>query len=93
MRIEVDVGVDVGSPEACCEEGRGERVVCARGKVWHGSGGGHVLAHSGKIDHAIGSFTARAAGTGLRLRLQGEWKGMLSMREGGEVKARAEGNR
>ena len=27
----------------------------------------HELAHSGKIDHAIGSFTARAAGTGLRL--------------------------
>ena len=72
LRIGVNVGVDVGSPEGCCGEGRGERVVCARGKVWHGSGGAHELAHSGKIDHAIGSSTARAAGTGLRGRHQGE---------------------
>ena len=25
MRIEVDVGLNIGSPEACCGEGRGER--------------------------------------------------------------------
>ena len=75
MRIEVDVGLNIGSPEACCGEGRGERVVCARGKVWHGSGGGHELAHSGKSDHAIAVSTARAAGRGLRFRPQGEWKG------------------
>ena len=48
MRIGVDIGVDIGSHEACCVEGRGERVVCAREKVWQGSRGGHGLAHSGK---------------------------------------------
>ena len=56
----MDVGVYVGSPEAYCGEGRGERVVCARGKVWHGSGGGHELAHSRKSDQTIASSTARA---------------------------------
>ena len=74
MRIGVDVGVDVGSPEVCCGEGRGQRVVCARGKVWQGSGGGHELAHSRKSDQTIAFSTARAAGWGLRLRSQGECK-------------------
>ena len=27
MRIGVDIDVDVGSHEACCGEGRGERVI------------------------------------------------------------------
>ena len=68
----MDVGVYVGSPEAYCEEGRGERVVCARGKVWQGSGGGPELAHSEESDHTIASSTARAARRGLRLRIRGE---------------------
>ena len=72
MRIGVVVGVDEGSHEACCGDGRGGRVVCARGKVWYGSGGGHELAHSRKSDHAIASSTARAAGWGLRLWPRGD---------------------
>ena len=69
------VGKDVGSPQVCCGEEREQRVVCARGKVWQGSGGGPELAHSGKSDHAIAVSTARAAGRGLRFRPQGdhEW--------------------
>ena len=74
MRIGVVVGVDEGSHEACCGDGRGGRVVCARGKVWYGSGGGHELAHSRKSDHAIAFSTARAASRGLRLRLRGEYE-------------------
>ena len=70
----MDVGVDLGSTEACCGEGRGQRVVCARAKVWKGSGGGQKLAHSEESDHTIASSTARAAGLGLRLRPQGECK-------------------
>ena len=66
-RIGVDFGVDVGSPEVYCGDGRGKRVVCARGKAWYRSGGGHELAHSRKNDHAIAFSTARAAGWGLRL--------------------------
>ena len=75
MRIGVVVGKDVGSPEVCCGEGREQRVVCARGKVWQGSGGGPELAHSGKSDHAIAVSTARAAASGLRFRTHGdhEW--------------------
>ena len=72
LMIKVNVGVDVGSLEVCCGEGRGKRVVCARGKVWQGSGGGHELAHSRKSDQTIASSTARAARWGLRLRLRGE---------------------
>ena len=36
MRIGVDVGVDRGSHEACCGDGRGGKVICARNKgmVW-----------------------------------------------------------
>ena len=68
----MDVGVYVGSPEAYCGEGRGDRVVCARGKVWQGSGDGPELAHSEESDHTIASSTAGAAGWGLRLRPQGE---------------------
>ena len=63
----MDVGVYVGSPEAYCGEGRGDRVVCARGKVWQGSGDGPELAHSEESDHTIASSTARAARRGLRL--------------------------
>ena len=74
MRIGVDIGVDLGSHEACCVEGRGERVVCAREKVWQGSGGGYGLAHSGKSDHVIASSTARAAVRALRLWPRGEFK-------------------
>ena len=74
VNIGVDVGVGVGSPDACCGEGRGERVVCARGKVWHGSGGGHKLAHSRRSDHAIASSTAHAVGRGLRLKPRGKRK-------------------
>ena len=70
----MDIGVDIGSHEACCVEGRGERVVCAREKVWQVSGGGHGLAHSGKSDHAIASSTARAAGRTLKLWPRGECK-------------------
>ena len=66
----MDFGVDVGSPEVCCGDGRGKRVVCARAKVWKGSGGGQKLAHSEESDHTIASSTARAAGFGLRLRPQ-----------------------
>ena len=66
----MDVGVYVGSPEAYCEEGRGERVVCARGKVWQEMV--LELAHSEESDHTIASSTARAARTGLRLRIRGE---------------------
>ena len=77
MRIGVDVGVGVGSPEACCGEGRGERGWSVREERCgrQGSGGGHELAHSGKSDHAIAVSTARAAGRGLRFRPQGdhEW--------------------
>ena len=75
MRIGVVVGKDVGSPEVCCGEEREQRVVCARGKVWQGSGGGPELAHSGKSDHAIAVSTARAAASGLRFRTHGdhEW--------------------
>jgi len=40
MRIGVVVGVDDGSHEVCCVDGRGDRVVCARIKGWYGSGGG-----------------------------------------------------
>ena len=72
MRIGVVVGVDEGSHEACCGDGRGGRVICARGKRWYGSGGGHELAHSRKSDQTIASSTARAARWGLRLRLRGE---------------------
>ena len=68
----MDVGVYVGSPEAYCGEGRGDRVVCARGKVWQRSGDGPELAHSEESDHTIASSTARAARTGLRLRIRGE---------------------
>ena len=74
MRIGVVVGVDEGSHEACCGDGRGGRVVCARGKVWYGSGGGHELAHSRKSDHAIASSTARAADRGSRLRPRGDYE-------------------
>ena len=70
----MDIGVDIGSHEAFCVEERGERVVCAREKVWQGSGGGHELAHSGKSDHAIASSTARAAVRALRLWSRGECK-------------------
>ena len=73
-RIGEDVGVDLGSTEACCGEGRGQRVVCARAKVWKGSGGGQKLAHSRKSDQTIAVSTARAAGWGLRLWPRGEWK-------------------
>ena len=72
MRIGVDVGVDVASPEAYCREGRGERVVCARGRVWQGSGGGPELAHSEESDHTIASSTARAARRGSRFRPRGD---------------------
>ena len=74
MRIGVDVGVDRGSHDAFCGDGRGGRVVCARIKGWYGSGGGHKLAHSGKSDQTIASSTARAASRGLRLRLRGEYE-------------------
>ena len=78
MRIGVVVGVDEGSDEACCVNGRGGRVICARGKGWYGSGGGHKLAHSRKSDQTIASSTARAARWDLRLRLRGDdvWNGM-----------------
>ena len=78
MRIGVGIDVDVGSHEACCGEGRGERVICARVKGWYGSGVGRELAHSRKNDHAIASSTARAAGWGLRLWSRGdcEWNAM-----------------
>ena len=68
------VGVNVGSSQAYCGEGRGEREVCARGTVWQRSGGGPELAHSEESDHTITSSTARAAGWGLRLGPQGERK-------------------
>ena len=68
----MDVGVNVGSPEAFCGEGRGERVVCARGKVWQGSGDGPELANSEESDHTIASSTARAARRGLRLGIRVE---------------------
>ena len=74
MRIGVDVGVDRGSHEACCGDGRGGKVICARKKGWYGSGGGHKLAHSRKSDQTIAVSTARAAGWGLRLWPRGEWK-------------------
>ena len=38
MRIGVDIGVDIGSHEACCGEGRGERVICALVKGWYTQG-------------------------------------------------------
>ena len=72
MRIGVAVGVDKGSHEAYCGEGIGGRVVCARGKACHGSGGGPELAHGEESDNPIAVSTARAAGRGLRFRPQGE---------------------
>ena len=72
MRLGVDVWVVMDSYVAHCGDGGRERVVCARGKGWYGSGGGYELAHSGRSDHAIASTTARAASRGLRLRPQGE---------------------
>ena len=74
MRTGVDVGVDSGNNQAYCGDGRGGKVVCARGKGWYGSGGGQKLAHSEESDHTIANSTARAAGLGLRLRPQGECK-------------------
>ena len=70
----MDVWVNMASHEACSGGGRKERVVCARGKVWHGSGGGHKLAHSRRSDHAIASSTAHAVGRGLRLKPLGKRK-------------------
>ena len=74
MSIGVDMGVDIGSYEACCGEGPVEGVIYARLKGWYGSGGGHELAHSRECDHSIASSTARAAGWGLRLWPRGECK-------------------
>ena len=68
----MDVWVNMASYEACSGGGRKERVVCARGKGWHGSGGGTERAHREKHDHATAPCTARAAVRVLRLRAQGE---------------------
>ena len=73
----MDVGVDRGSHEACCGDGRGGKVICARKKGWYGSGGGHKLAHSRKSEQTIAVSTARAAGWGLRLGAKGERVGIV----------------
>ena len=71
MDFEVDMCRYIG-----CLRGAGVgRQMSARGKGWHGSGGGRELAHAKKCDHTIASFAARPAGKGSRLGPRGddEW--------------------
>ena len=72
MRIGVDFEADSGSYIGWLRGYGAARQTSARGKGWHGSGGGTERAHREKHDHTTAPFTARAAGRVLRLRPQGE---------------------
>ena len=76
MRIGVDFEADSGSYIYRLAERvqlyGAARQTSARGKGWHGSGGGTERAHREKHDHATAPCTARAAVRVLRLRPRGE---------------------
>ena len=72
MRIGVDFEADSGSSIGWLRGYGAARQTSARGKGWHGSGGGTERAHREKHDHATAPCTARAAVRVLRLRPRGE---------------------
>ena len=71
MRNGVDFEVDLGSYIGLLRGDGAGRQTSARGKGWHGSGGGTERAHREKYDHATAPCTASPCRGGWRAKRAG----------------------